>query len=80
MNCYLVAIVDENQKTLISKVVHTEEQKDTIAERVRIVVNMHHAPFTVAVSNYIHDTMTVLDFLEYANTALNEMSLFNRGD
>ena len=78
MNCYRVSILDENQKVLISKIVTDEGPKEIIAVRVKAIIDMHGAPFTVNVTDYIHDTRTVFDFVDYLHTALTEMSL--RGD
>ena len=75
MNCYRVVILDENKKVLISKIVTDEGPKETIADRVQIVIGMHRAPFTVNVTDYIHENMTCFDFMAYLNTALKEMSL-----
>jgi hypothetical protein len=79
VKCYRVVIFDENQKVLISKVVTAEEETTmgAIAERMRIIVNMHKAPFTVSVAEYVHDSMTIFEMMQYLNTALNEMSLWH---
>lgn len=75
MNCYRVVIFDEHQKVLISKVVTSEEAMQTVAGRISVVIHMHHAPFTVNVTEYIHDSMSVLDFMARLNAALEQMSL-----
>ena len=80
MNCYRVVIFDENQKVLISKIVTDEGPRENIATRVKSIIDLNKAPFTVNVTDYIHESTSVLDFMTYLNTSLREMSLFNRED
>lgn len=75
MNSYRVVIFDENQKVLISKVVTDADTKENITSRIKMVIDMHNAPFTVSVTDYIHETMSVFDFAALLNTALEEMRL-----
>jgi len=73
---YRVVVFDENKKVLISKVVTADaETAASITLRIVAVIEMYHARFTVHVTDYIHDNMSVMDFLDFLSTALEEMSL-----
>jgi hypothetical protein len=78
MTCYRVVVLDENQKVLISKIVTDEGPKEVIADRIQVIIGLHRAPFTVSVTDYIHESMNCFEFMKYLHTALSEMSL--RGD
>ena len=75
MGCYRVVIFDERKNVLISKIVTDEGPKEDIARRIGVVIGMHGAPFTVSVTDYEHETLSVLGFMDCLDSALSMMSL-----